>query len=557
MRRKLSIISVSLLVITILLVACQGADGGEPQTESAQQISGQATVETVEALILEGFPYEVQAYVRGTLGDSCTVLDSVSMSRSGNQFTGVISTTRPADAVCTQALIPFERLIPLDVAGLSAGEYSVSINGIETSFDLAQDNIAPTPTPVDSASGRISGRLWHDLCGTAGGDPDNPEVITEDCVEMESGGFLADGRRRSGEPPIAGIEVSLGAGSCPQAAVITSETDEDGRYSFSGLKAGTYCVFIEPLVGKNRELLIPGAWTAPALDQGYHELELEVADQVQAIDFGWDYEILPPVNFEGCQNQAQFVEDVTVPDDTVFAPREVFTKTWRLRNTGTCHWVGGYSLDFAAGDQMGGTAVELGEVLSGQDSIVSVRLQAPETEGPYRGDWQLLDPEGERFGTVGDFDLTFFVKIVVQEPEVTTPAIRGIIWDDACTVLAGATPGEGCDTDTEGNFIANGIFDETEEPLAGVEVTIFRGTCPPRGNPFESVTSTETGDYIFEGLDPGLYCVVVDQNSPINQPLLEAGRWTQPAIDVSSINVEVDEDEIKADIDFGWDFESE
>jgi len=33
-----------------------------------------------------------------------------------------------------------------------------------------------------------------------------------------------------------------------------------------------------------------------------------------------------------CVPDAQFVADVTVPDDTVFKPGEAFEKIWRLKN---------------------------------------------------------------------------------------------------------------------------------------------------------------------------------------------------------------------------------
>src|SRR5512143_3278895 len=35
---------------------------------------------------------------------------------------------------------------------------------------------------------------------------------------------------------------------------------------------------------------------------------------------------------------AQFVADVTVPDGTSYAPGTTFTKTWRLKNIGSCTW---------------------------------------------------------------------------------------------------------------------------------------------------------------------------------------------------------------------------
>ncbi|MHC5954166.1 NBR1-Ig-like domain-containing protein, partial [Streptococcus pyogenes] len=59
---------------------------------------------------------------------------------------------------------------------------------------------------------------------------------------------------------------------------------------------------------------------------------------------------------------AQFIKDVTIPDGTNFNPGDTFTKTWRLRNIGTCAW-SGYSLIFDSGDSMNGISpVTLGTV---------------------------------------------------------------------------------------------------------------------------------------------------------------------------------------------------
>jgi inhibitor of cysteine peptidase len=54
-----------------------------------------------------------------------------------------VETVRPADMMCTQALVPFEANIPVDIHGLLAGKYQVHINGVIASFTLDYDNILP------------------------------------------------------------------------------------------------------------------------------------------------------------------------------------------------------------------------------------------------------------------------------------------------------------------------------------------------------------------------------------------------------------------------------
>ncbi len=118
---------------------------------------------------------------------------------------------------------------------------------------------------------------------------------------------------------------------------------------------------------------------------------------------------------QGCSDGSEYVTDVTIPDNTVFAPGQAFTKTWRLKNSGTCTWVSAYSLAFAGGDQMGGPASVAisGNVAPGSLYEVSVNLVAPATPGTYKGSWRLKNATGSFFGT------TPFVQIVVAAPTAT------------------------------------------------------------------------------------------------------------------------------------------
>jgi hypothetical protein len=123
-------------------------------------------------------------------------------------------------------------------------------------------------------------------------------------------------------------------------------------------------------------------------------------------------------NPANCVNRAGNVRDVTVPDDTVFKPGEFFTKTWRIRNLGTCTWGPGYTLAFAAGDEMKsilGTQISpIPAVQPNQDVQVSISLQASFNAGKFKGYWLLRDPQGRNFGTGNDANIPFWVQIVVR-----------------------------------------------------------------------------------------------------------------------------------------------
>ena len=57
-----------------------------------------------------------------------------------------------------------------------------------------------------------------------------------------------------------------------------------------------------------------------------------------------------------CTNRVKFVEDITIPDDTIVTAGKPFTKTWKLQNVGTCIWNDSYKFEFIDGDLMGANA---------------------------------------------------------------------------------------------------------------------------------------------------------------------------------------------------------
>jgi hypothetical protein len=113
-------------------------------------------------------------------------------------------------------------------------------------------------------------------------------------------------------------------------------------------------------------------------------------------------------------DQAQFLRDVSIPDGTVFAPGATFTKTWRLKNTGTCTW-SGYSLAFDSGDSMSGASpTTIGTVSPNQEVDLSVNLTAPPTAGSYRGYWRIRNATGVLIPVLGGTQgKSFFVDIKV------------------------------------------------------------------------------------------------------------------------------------------------
>jgi hypothetical protein len=106
-----------------------------------------------------------------------------------------------------------------------------------------------------------------------------------------------------------------------------------------------------------------------------------------------------------------------VPDGTIFSPNENFTKTWRIKNTGSCPWTSAYAIVFDKGDPMGGPTAQAisGTVMPGQVVDISITLMSPNVPGKYKGYWKLRNSSGEVFGVPLEYGTggAFFVEIEV------------------------------------------------------------------------------------------------------------------------------------------------
>ncbi|RJP54683.1 MAG: hypothetical protein C4557_02640 [Anaerolineaceae bacterium] len=173
-------------------------------------------------------------------------------------------------------------------------------------------------------------------------------------------------------------------------------------------------------------------------------------------------------------DRAQFISDVTVPDGTTFAPGYSFSKTWRLKNVGTCTWTN-YSLIFDSGEKMGGpdSALIPTSVAPGQTVDITIQLTSPTTAGTYRGYWKLQSNTGVPFGIGSAGTKSFWVEIKVSGTGIvpgtathtTTPgtpvtpatAVPGTSYDFVANVCAanwysgaGQLPCPGADGDSKG-----------------------------------------------------------------------------------------------------------
>ena len=124
-----------------------------------------------------------------------------------------------------------------------------------------------------------------------------------------------------------------------------------------------------------------------------------------------------PLPTQDACNRAKWLEDVTVPDGSVYLPNVTFTKTWRIQNAGTCTWNPSYAIVFSSGDHMGeaGATAFLGNVAPGATVDISVNMKSPATNGEYTTYFMLRSDTGLIYGTGSSYNAPLFANIKVSQ----------------------------------------------------------------------------------------------------------------------------------------------
>jgi hypothetical protein len=204
-------------------------------------------------------------------------------------------------------------------------------------------------------------------------------------------------------------------------------------------------------------------------------------------------------------NRAQFVKDLSYPDGSDVSSGTSFTKSWRLKNTGTCSWDSSYSLVFSGKNAMGGPSSQQltsSKVHPGDTLDISVVLKAPGTAGAYEGDWKLSDGSDKIFGIGTGGKDYFWVKInSVQGKRAsmasgsTSVSVDGHVGKKGrSTFLVGARAGQtmmvNIDTGNKPLYLEIEAPDGSILLSASDQKDYWQGTLPEDGDNLVSVVTT-------------------------------------------------------------------
>jgi hypothetical protein len=92
-----------------------------------------AQVESVRAEVSPTQPPEAIVVISGLLHDGATRVHEVQQQRLADGFVLTVVTARPANAVASLALIPYERTVSLSLQGMPKGPCRIVANGVATS----------------------------------------------------------------------------------------------------------------------------------------------------------------------------------------------------------------------------------------------------------------------------------------------------------------------------------------------------------------------------------------------------------------------------------------
>ena len=129
--RNLSAVSILLVLAVSILTACT------PVVSAAPADARPIEITHVSVEVGVGSPLPVHVVASGSWPDLCAQLAEVSQVIDGNEIEITLLAT-PAQADCPPDYLglPFRLDVPLNIVQLREGAYTVSVNGITTTFDL-------------------------------------------------------------------------------------------------------------------------------------------------------------------------------------------------------------------------------------------------------------------------------------------------------------------------------------------------------------------------------------------------------------------------------------
>jgi hypothetical protein len=213
--------------------------------------------------------------------------------------------------------------------------------------------------------------------------------------------------------------------------------------------------------------------------------------------------IVPPTQTPLSCNKALFISE-TIPDGTTFTINHSFTKTWRVKNTGTCTWNTNYKLVFSGGTSMNSPATQnlAGNVGPNEQVDLALSLKAPGSAGSFSGVWKLMADNGEIY-TLSGFTLAINVSAPAAPAVPAVPAVPV-----SHTIALTAISGEGGSIRSDGSVHATlANVGDTNLNISSQSFASFDMTAIPAGAIVQKVKLSFSGYDTLGNPFGGLGCL--------------------------------------------------
>jgi hypothetical protein len=111
-----------------------------------------------------------------------------------------------------------------------------------------------------------------------------------------------------------------------------------------------------------------------------------------------------------CIDNLTFIADKSIPDGSEVSPGSEIKKEWEVKNSGTCNWGSGYTIQLIGGPSLDAPSPQdLFPARNGTALTIQIKFVAPQEPGNYRSAWQAYNPSGLAFGD------SFYLDIVVKK----------------------------------------------------------------------------------------------------------------------------------------------
>ncbi len=200
-----------------------------------------------------------------------------------------------------------------------------------------------------------------------------------------------------------------------------------------------------------------------------------------------------------CQDSAQYISDDGL-DGTTYAPNTPFTKTWILKNIGTCTWNSSYLVTYISGTTMtqqpGYWIVQQGQTVApGQTVNISIGMTSPVENGNFSSYWGLKKENGQLMPIQGGANgNSFYAEIKVNDGSKVTGKVI------ATSIDIELEQGSGAVCTTNSTYFVHASITVDGATTASYEIGSTAGQIPAGNFQYANngLSPTVTGSVVFD-----------------------------------------------------------